>query len=39
MFDCTNCGSQFHEDELRRQDKILLELHKRGILQQRVGNA
>ncbi|SDD59464.1 hypothetical protein SAMN04488581_2621 [Mycolicibacterium neoaurum] len=30
-FDCTTCGSQFPEDELRRQDKILLELHKRGM--------
>ena len=31
-FDCTSCGSQFPEDELRRQDKILIELHKRGLL-------
>jgi hypothetical protein len=33
-FDCASCGSQFPEDELRRQDRILLELHKRGLLPQ-----
>lgn len=33
-FDCSTCGSQFPEDELRRQDKILIELHKRGLLNQ-----
>jgi hypothetical protein len=32
-WDCSSCGSQFPEDELRRQDKILIELHKRGLLQ------
>jgi hypothetical protein len=31
-YDCSSCGSQFPEDELRRQDKILIELHKRGLL-------
>jgi hypothetical protein len=31
-WDCTSCGSQFPEDELRRQDKILLELIKRGVI-------
>lgn len=30
-FDCSTCGSQFPEDALRRQDKILLELHRRGL--------
>lgn len=32
-FDCTTCGSQFPEDDLRRQDKVLIELHKRGMLE------
>jgi hypothetical protein len=31
-FDCVSCGSRFHEDDLVRQDKILIELHKRGLL-------
>lgn len=31
-WDCSSCGSQFPEEELRRQDKILIELHKRGLL-------
>jgi hypothetical protein len=31
-FDCQSCGSRFHEDDLVRQDKILIELHKRGLL-------
>jgi hypothetical protein len=31
-FNCETCGSQFPEDELRRQDKILLELIKRGLI-------
>jgi hypothetical protein len=34
-FDCQSCGSRFHEDDLVRQDKILIELHKRGLLQPR----
>jgi hypothetical protein len=33
-FDCSHCGSQFPESELRRQDLILIELHKRGLLPQ-----
>lgn len=33
-YDCSNCGSQFPEDELQRQDKILIELHRRGLLPQ-----
>lgn len=32
-WDCGECGTQFAEDDLRRQDKILLVLHKRGIIQ------
>lgn len=32
-WDCSECGTQFAEDDLRRQDKILLVLHKRGIIQ------
>lgn len=31
-WDCSECGSQFPEDELRRQDRILLVLHKRGMI-------
>lgn len=31
-FDCTNCGSRFPEDDIRRQDKILLALCKRGLI-------
>lgn len=31
-FDCTTCGSRFPEDDLRRQDKILLALVKRGLV-------
>lgn len=31
-FDCSTCGSRFVEDDIRRQDKILVELLKRGIL-------
>lgn len=32
-FDCQSCGSEFAEDDIRRQDKILIELHKRGLIQ------
>lgn len=32
QFDCTTCGSRFNENDLRRQDLILLALHKRGQL-------
>jgi hypothetical protein len=31
-FDCTACGSRFPENDIRRQDRILLELHRRGVL-------
>jgi hypothetical protein len=31
-FDCQNCGARFVEDDIRRQDRILLALHKRGLL-------
>jgi hypothetical protein len=31
-FDCSSCGSRFPEDELRQQDKILIELVKRGLI-------
>lgn len=31
-FNCETCGAEFEEDDIRRQDKILIELHKRGIL-------
>lgn len=31
-FDCLTCGSRFPEDDLRRQDKILLALCKRGLV-------
>lgn len=31
-WDCSECGAQFAEDDIRRQDKILLALHKRGII-------
>jgi hypothetical protein len=33
FWDCGSCGSQFPEDEIRRQDRILLELYKRGLLE------
>lgn len=29
-FDCTACGARFIEDDIRRQDRILVELAKRG---------
>lgn len=32
-YDCQACGSRFPEDDVRRQDKILIELHKRGLIQ------
>lgn len=35
-FDCTSCGKRFPEDDMRRQDVILLELYRRGLL--KVGN-
>jgi hypothetical protein len=31
-FDCASCGGRFEEDDVRRQDKILLELHRRGLI-------
>ena len=31
-YDCGECGAQFAEDDLRRQDQILLLLHKRGVI-------
>lgn len=31
-FDCANCGSRFPEDDIRRQDKILLALVKKGLI-------
>lgn len=34
-YDCSSCGAHFAEDDIRRQDRILIELHKRGILQPR----
>jgi hypothetical protein len=33
FFDCTSCGSCFDEDDIRRQDRVLIELHKRGMIQ------
>lgn len=32
-YDCSSCGAHFEEDDMRRQDKILLELIKRGIIE------
>lgn len=32
-FDCATCGSRFVEDDIRRQDKILLALAKKGLIQ------
>jgi hypothetical protein len=31
-YDCQGCGARFDEDDLRRQDKILLELTRRGLI-------
>jgi hypothetical protein len=31
-YDCQGCGARFEEDDLRRQDRITLELHKRGLI-------
>jgi hypothetical protein len=31
-FDCDSCGSRFPENDIRRQDKILYALHKKGML-------
>jgi ribosomal protein L37AE/L43A len=31
-FDCGTCGSRFPEDDIRRQDKILLALIKKGLI-------
>jgi hypothetical protein len=31
-FDCTTCGSRFPEDDIRRQDRILLALAKKGLI-------
>jgi hypothetical protein len=31
-FNCESCGAEFEEDDIRRQDRILIELYKRGIL-------
>lgn len=33
-FDCQGCGTRIPEDEIRRQDRILIELHKRGLITQ-----
>ena len=31
-YDCTSCGARWHENDIRRQDRILIELHRRGKL-------
>lgn len=31
-FDCASCGARFEEGDVRRQDVILLELHRRGLI-------
>lgn len=32
-YDCQGCGAHFQEDDLRRQDKVLLELWRRGLIE------
>lgn len=32
-FDCQGCGTRIPEEDVRRQDRVLIELHKRGMIQ------
>lgn len=31
-FDCEGCGARIPEEDVRRQDRVLIELHKRGLI-------
>lgn len=32
-YDCQGCGTRIPEEDVRRQDRVLIELHKRGMIQ------